>query len=288
MKNLSDRTLLLILIVLALLFGFNKAGNRLDQLSDQVKNLSQTVDSQNRQYSRMEELLAKQASIIDSYDIAYGAIDSSLLTYQVTLQVIPKESKKNTTAAYTIGDLKGDMKQNGAAFSAVLNVPINGEFHPLVTFSEAGESRSETLDAVISFAQNYLYKIKGDFSGEKTYHDKELRYKGSLILFYGVPQGSMPETSRVFATLNDQEILSQEIAVEPQKEIRIDFNKTFAVGYGDRFALFFEIKDSTGLIYRCPIDSTAIAADGKSRSENYLQSYEYMIFDRNGKEILSQ
>lgn len=291
MKNISEKTLLIILVALVAVFGISlndKVESRINNLSNQVGSLSATVSSQNQQinglYSQIEDLLKKQVSIIDNYDITYGAFNSDDMTYEVSLKVTPKESKESTTAAFTLGDLRSDMSRSGTSFSAIIKVPVAKEYNPTVTFYEDGKSRSETLNDLVSFQENFLYQIKCGFSGENTYRDRQLRYDGNIFVSFAPPNGSAAESGRLLAILNDKEIWTKEIPVDAQNENNIKLNETFPVDSGDKFTLFAEIRDKSGITYRYPVDSTAISPDGQSRSENYLPG-QCTVYDKNGKEI---
>jgi hypothetical protein len=291
MKNISEKTLLIIFIALVAVFGISlnsKVESRINNLSNQVGSLSANVSSQNQQinglYSQIEDLLKKQGSIIDSYDITYGTFNSDDMTYEVSLIVTPKESKESTTAAFNLGDLRSDMSRSGTSFSATIKVPVAKEVSPTVTFYEDGNIRSETLNDTVSFRENFIYQIKCGFSGGTTYRDRQLRYDGNIFISFAPPNGSVTESGRLLAILNDKEIWTKEIPVDAQNENNIKFNETFPVNSGDKFTLFAEIRDKSGITYRYPMDRTAVSPDGKSRSEDYLPG-QCTIYDKNGKEI---
>ncbi|MFA9381615.1 MAG: hypothetical protein ACERKO_11210 [Acetanaerobacterium sp.] len=291
MKNISEKALLIVLIVLVVVFGIylsDQSARRIDDVSNQVNNLSDTVNSQNQRisslYSQIENLLNRQASIIDSYNISYGAINNDDMTYEVSLTVTPKEFKENTTASFTLGDLGGDMSRTGTAFSALINVPVKAQYHPIVTFNEDGKSRSETLSDEISFQQNYVYQIKCTFTGSISYQDKQMHYDGNILAFYMPPEGFTPESERILAIVNNTEIFTKDISLESQTEKKIEFNETFPVNNGDTLALFIEVSDNSGLTYRFPVDSTFISPDGHSQSEHYIPD-QCIVYDKNGNEI---
>ncbi len=291
MKNISEKTLLVILIVLVSFFGIfqaDKAANRISQLSNQVNNLSSDVNRQSRQlsdlYTQIEDLLKKQGSILDSYEITYGAFDSGNMTYEVSIKATPKETWENTAADVALGGVRGEMSRSGTSFSGVVHVPLTEEASPTVTFYEGGKSRSETLDDIVSFRAHYLYQIKSGFSGEKSHRDGKLSYNGDIFLYFDSPEGFSLKSGRLFATLNDKEVFTKEISLDSPKENTFPFNEAFPINPGDRFALFVEIRDESGLTYRYPVDSAAVSSDGRALSEHYLPD-ECAVYDKNGKEI---
>jgi len=291
MNRITEKTLLLTLIALVVVFGIfinNKIGT-IQDLSHQIGDLSVTVNNQSQQisglYVQIDDLLKKQASIIDSYDIAYGLFDSDDMTYAVSIDVTPKEFQSDTTAVVTLGDLQRDMHFSGASFSAALRAPITEGGNPTVTFHEDGGNRSETLESVISFKDHYLHQIKCGFSGEKSYRGEQMHYDGYVFVASDLPGGSAVESGRIVAILNDQEIWEKAFTLAPQDENTIECDASFAVGPGDVFALYVDIRDGNGILYRYPLDSTAVSADGQSLSENFLPD-QCAIYDKHGEEII--
>lgn len=292
MKGISEKTLLIILIALVVVLGVyinHEIVNRTNSLSNQVSRLSADIDDQSQQnsslHAQIDTLLKEQASIIDSYSITYGAFNSGDMTYEVSFRVMPKESSADTTAIVSLGEVQIDMSRTDTSFSAVMDVPVGKDLNPTVTFYEDGNSRSETLADMVSFREHYVYEVKCGFSGEKSYRDQQIHYDGDMVIFSISPQGTAAESGRLLAEVNDEEIWTKEISINSEKESTVEFNESFPVGLGDAFALYLEIRGDTGMTYRYPVDSTCIAADGRSQSENYLPD-ECTVYDKDGNEIL--
>jgi len=286
MKNISEKMLLGILLVLGIAFGIMLSG-RFESLSNQINDLRAIASDQNRQtgnlYSQIEGLLKKNASIIDSYEITYGGINSENMTFDVRLSVSPKEFGDKTSASYSIGSTRGAMTREGNVFSAVIDLPISEEGRPSVIFSENGQNRSETIEYTVSFRQNYLYKLKCDYSGNKSYSGKKLGYSGNIVVAFDPSQGFAPKSGRLLATVDGAEVFSEDIPVTSQNINNIEFRQTFALDSGEIFALYAEVKDENGLTYRYVVDSTVVSPDGPI-SENFMRG-ECIILDKNGNEI---
>ncbi|KPU45776.1 hypothetical protein OXPF_10110 [Oxobacter pfennigii] len=291
MKNVSEKTMLAIIMALVLIFGLiisNKVDTSISNLSNKVQNLSNTVNNQNQQisnlYARIENLLESQTSIIDSYDIKYGAFNGDDLTYEVLFTVTPKEGGENIKATVSLDDVKSEMNRIGNSFAASVKVPVAKEYQPTITFLENNISRNETLKDTLSFRQNYLMQIKSGFSGEKSYNNGNLNYKGNVIIYFGLPTEMGVESGRFLALLNKKELWTKGFSFSNQKENDIEFNEIFAVNSGDEFILYIEVKDTNGITYRYPIDSIYVSPDGRKQSEHFAGN-ECIIIDKNGNEI---
>jgi hypothetical protein len=126
---------------------------RIDNLQDELRNtrnelgniISQQSGQINSIYSRIEDLLKKQASIISSYDYEFGAVDTASLTLPVTFQVIPREIKDDTRVALDVSGESITMSRNGTNFIATLPASIFSTLEVRVAIEDGGVTRTEDL-----------------------------------------------------------------------------------------------------------------------------------------------
>jgi hypothetical protein len=263
-----------------------------DQLEETNRQLSQVSAEQSRImgniYSNVDNLLKRQASIIDTYDYSLGEADRTNLAVPITVRVTPKETRTDTAATLYLSGESVVMERNGTTFEGTLPVEIFDTIEAKVVFSDEGVDRSEKLDIWENLRERVLPSLYAQFEGESGYHQTAGNTKGTYTrkgnLNLDIKQAVRSEFRGIRLIMElDGKVVSDR-SVENALGNRVMVDEKVSLSPGQTSAMYLVAEDTLGLIHRLTIDEVVIGEEGEPIFGEYWgMNGEAVIMDKDGK-----
>lgn len=177
-------SMLIVLQIVSLI----KISNLENQLEYAQINLSNQIDSVSRNvgniYENVDEMLNKQASIIESAHSEIGKFNVSDLTVPITFTVTPKVVSKSTVVSLDFEGEQFYMDKNGTTYIATISRNIFDEAMPKVIIDENGVLKTEQPETlgIRSIKDKILPEMYTRLRGESTYGSEVYHRKGTLSI----------------------------------------------------------------------------------------------------------
>ena len=320
MKKQLTTIVAVVALVIAVIAQF-----RISALQDEIRqlrndlnnNLSMMRSDHSAAISYMEELMAKEASILTDTQFSLGALNIADRTFMLSGSVTPKEHQPGVTEAFlTVNGKAYPMQLANGVYTIQLDLPLFEEARvDKVEFHEGDVIRTETLDKQWSPRYELLPQINGRLSGSGrgsaangvyTWHrEGEIRVsvegKGQTIdvrsvaileVLDGVEVGrtEIPLTS----TKSNR---NEEPAPEPVPESGFtvrgsetfyhEIDRDFNIPYGSTLELAVEVVDGNGLRYRTVLEHWSVNEKGENVDDDLmgLRDLFEKILDANGNAL---
>ena len=303
MKKQLTTIVAVVALVIAVIAQF-----RISALQDEIRqlrndlnnNLSMMRSDHSAAISYMEELMAKEASILTDTQFSLGALNIADRTFMLSGSVTPKEHQPGVTEAFlTVNGKAYPMQLANGVYTIQLDLPLFEEARvDKVEFHEGDVIRTETLDKQWSPRYELLPQINGRLSGSGrgsaangvyTWHrEGEIRVsvegKGQTIdvrsvaileVLDGVEVGrtEIPLTS----TKSNR---NEEPAPEPVPESGFtvrgsetfyhEIDRDFNIPYGSTLELVVEVVDGNGLRYRTVLEHWSVNEKGENVDDDLM------------------
>ena len=303
MKKQLTTIVAVVALVIAVIAQF-----RISALQDEIRqlrndlnnNLSMMRSDHSAAISYMEELMAKEASILTDTQFSLGALNIADRTFMLSGSVTPKEHQPGVTEAFlTVNGKTYPMQLANGVYTIQLDLPLFEEARvDKVEFHEGDVIRTETLDKQWSPRYELLPQINGRLSGSGrgsaangvyTWHrEGEIRVsvegKGQTIdvrsvaileVLDGVEVGrtEIPLTS----TKSNR---NEEPAPEPVPESGFtvrgsetfyhEIDRDFNIPYGSTLELVVEVVDGNGLRYRTVLEHWSVNEKGENVDDDLM------------------
>ena len=303
MKKQLTTIVAVVALVIAVIAQF-----RISALQDEIRqlrndlnnNLSMMRSDHSAAISYMEELMAKEVSILTDTQFSLGALNIADRTFMLSGSVTPKEHQPGVTEAFlTVNGKAYPMQLANGVYTIQLDLPLFEEARvDKVEFHEGDVIRTETLDKQWSPRYELLPQINGRLSGSGrgsaangvyTWHrEGEIRVsvegKGQTIdvrsvvileVLDGVEVGrtEIPLTS----TKSNR---NEEPAPEPVPESGFtvrgsetfyhEIDRDFNIPYGSTLELAVEVVDGNGLRYRTVLEHWSVNEKGENVDDDLM------------------
>ena len=303
MKKQLTTIVAVVALVIAVIAQF-----RISALQDEIRqlrndlnnNLSMMRSDHSAAISYMEELMAKEASILTDTQFSLGALNIADRTFMLSGSVTPKEHQSGVTEAFlTVNGKAYPMQLANGVYTIQLDLPLFEEARvDKVEFHEGDVIRTETLNEQWSPRYELLPQINGRLSGSGrgsaangvyTWHrEGEIRVsvegKGQVIdvrsvsileVLDGVEVGrtEIPLTS----TKSNR---NEEPAPEPVPESGFtvrgsetfyhEIDRDFNIPYGSTLELVVEVVDGNGLRYRTVLEHWSVNEKGENVDDDLM------------------
>jgi len=303
MKKQLTTIVAVVALVIAVIAQF-----RISALQDEIRqlrndlnnNLSMMRSDHSAAISYMEELMAKEASILTDTQFSLGALNIADRTFMLSGSVTPKEHQPGVTEAFlTVNGKAYPMQLANRVYTIQLDLPLFEEARvDKVEFHEGDVIRTETLNEQWSPRYELLPQINGRLSGSGrgsaangvyTWHrEGEIRVsvegKGQTIdvrsvaileVLDGVEVGrtEIPLTS----TKSNR---NEEPAPEPVPESGFtvrgsetfyhEIDRDFNIPYGSTLELVVEVVDGNGLRYRTVLEHWSVNEKGENVDDDLM------------------
>ncbi len=229
--------------------------NKLNQLNNRIGNLQHThMDIINRIdgiYSNIHSMLKKEASIIDSYNIELGNLNTDDYTVPIKVTISPKEYTDDLTASLHINDDSTEMNKNGTTFSATANAYIfDDEVQVSIGLKHGDIIKSETIEKLYNLKSKYILGIYGHFDGESTSRPTGYSYKGNIEFDFEDSKGNSPVEISIVEELNGNIVREEPVKVSNNLSVSIPVDREIKLKQKDKFLAYANVKDRYGLIYK--------------------------------------
>ena len=303
MKKQLTTIVAVVALVIAVIAQF-----RISALQDEIRqlrndlnnNLSMMRSDHSAAISYMEELMAKEASILTDTQFSLGALNIADRTFMLSGSVTPKEHQPGVTEAFlTVNGKAYPMQLANGVYTIQLDLPLFEEARvDKVEFHEGDVIRTETLNEQWSPRYELLPQINGRLSGSGrgsaangvyTWHrEGEIRVsvegKGQTIdvrsvaileVLDGVEVGrtEIPLTS---TKSNRNEEPAPETVPESGFTVRgsetfyHEIDRDFNIPYGSTLELVVEVVDGNGLRYRTVLEHWSVNEKGENVDDDLM------------------
>ena len=284
------RTGLIIVLIIALilmLFRISDLKTKLSNIESTLNNMQQQLYAELRD---VKEAVEKQGSLIESYSIDFGKLDTSSHTAEITFTVMPKEAKADSMLTITAGKQFVILQRNASgSYTGKLRTDIfadiDGSSEPRLTMTTDGVIKTEVFGKyeLTELWYRYLPGIIPSFNSEGKYDGKAWSIKGDLRL-------ELFSKNDVSRFVKDSIRLCTEVGgkIIEEKDISSELNGhgiyyapldiSVNAGEDESFRLIVTAKDSNGYTH----EYTLFDRDYGSW-DSY--SYNMRIFDATGKQI---
>ena len=303
MKKQLTTIVAVVALVIAVIAQF-----RISALQDEIRqlrndlnnNLSMMRSDHSAAISYMEELMAKEASILTDTQISLGTLNIADRTFMLSGSVTPKEHQPGVTEAFlTVNGKAYPMQLANGVYTIQLDLPLFEEARvDKVEFHEGDVIRTETLDKQWSPRYELLPQINGRLSGSGrgsaangvyTWHrEGEIRVsvegKGQTIdvrsvAILEVLDGVEVDRTEIPLT-STKSNRNEEPAPEPVSESGFtvrgsetfyhEIDRDFNIPYGSTLELAVEVVDGNGLRYRTVLEHWSVNEKGENVDDDLM------------------
>ena len=303
MKKQLTTIVAVVALVIAVIAQF-----RISALQDEIRqlrndlnnNLSMMRSDHSAAISYMEELMAKEASILTDTQFSLGALNIADRTFMLSGSVTPKEHQLGVTEAFlTVNGKAYPMQLANGVYAIQLDLPLFEEARvDKVEFHEGDVIRTETLDKQWSPRYELLPQINGRLSGSGrgsaangvyTWHrEGEIRVsvegKGQTIdvrsvAILEVLDGVEVDRTEIPLT-STKSNRNEEPAPEPVPESGFtvrgsetfyhEIDRDFNIPYGSTLELVVEVVDGNGLRYRTVLEHWSVNEKGENVDDDLM------------------
>lgn len=260
----SHAVILYIFIALLVIFNITTL-NKLSRLETNIINRFQRLENAQQNLSReintikpnIDTMFKRQASILDSYDISYGKLNSKKLTVPVTITITPKQYFETSLASLLVNDNEVAMTKKGANFYVTADINIFDNINLKVSLKQDTLIKTETIKENISLHSKYLLEIFGRFEGESSTRfikDDEgnmvnnYTYNGDIFLdIKGAIENTQVKVD-IIEEINGEITYQESYDAKDAKEIPV--NRNINILPDDKLILYAVVKDNYGLNYK--------------------------------------
>ena len=303
MKKQLTTIVAVVALVIAVIAQF-----RISALQDEIRqlrndlnnNLSMMRSDHSAAISYMEELMAKEVSILTDTQFSLGALNIADRTFMLSGSVTPKEHQPGVTEAFlTVNGKAYPMQLANGVYTIQLDLPLFEEARvDKVEFHEGDVIRTETLDKQWSPRYELLPQINGRLSGSGrgsaangvyTWHrEGEIRVsvegKGQTIdvrsvAILEVLDGVEVDRTEIPLT-STKSNRNEEPAPEPVPESGFtvrgsetfyhEIDRDFNIPYGSTLELAVEVVDGNGLRYRTVLEHWSVNEKGENVDDDLM------------------
>lgn len=303
MKKRLTTIVTVVALVIAIIaqFRISALQNEIRQLrNDLNNNLSMMRSDHSAAISYMEELMAKEASILTDTQFSLGAVNIADRTFMLSGSVTPKEHQPGVTEAFlTVNGKQYPMELVNGTYTVQLDLPLFEQVKvEKVEFYEGDVVRAETVDRQWSPRYELLPSVSGRLGGSGhgsaangvyTWHrEGEIRIsvegKGQTIDVQSVSLIEVLDGSEVARTeiplTSTKSNRNEEPAPEPVPESGFtvrgsetfyhEIDRDFNIPYGSTLELVVEVVDGNGLRYRTVLEHWSVNEKGENVDDDLM------------------
>jgi len=288
---------LYVIIGALVLFNIFIIGNIKRETDYNIQRINMEQDRIRREigdiYSNVDEMLKKQASVIDSYEVAFGEdLNTESFTVPVSISVTPKENTQKLTAELLINDERYPMSKNGAAFSASINAHIFEPFKIIVVLNDDGTEKVETLDEYNDLQYKYILDFYAGFSGSSSYGSGKYKYDGDIMLDF-IPDDNSLGKVKILRYINGELDDEQEVDMQDKDSANHSVKSVkdeAELSANDRIEIYVSVQDKYGFNYKYIVLADEIDSEGKlvTMRPEWTNGSLAEITDKNGKVVFEE
>ena len=260
------------------------------QIYNEQSNLRNEISSI---YSSVDEKLKKQASILDSYDAAFGdELNEDDLTVPVNISVTPKENSESITASLLINNTRYKMLKNGTTFTASINAYVFDPFEIKVVLENNSIEKVETIEEYTDLQYKYMLDVSAHFSGSVKYGSGKYQYNGDLLINTFGNKNNRPEKISFLRYINgkliEENLLYLFSDTSQFDDLTLPLNGDIELSADEKIEMYIIVQDKYGLNYKYSVMADEIDSNGKrvSSRPEWTNGSMVEIKDKNGKILL--
>ena len=276
----------LILLQAISLFRIGSLQSQITDLNNQISGVQTSQSSlANSIYTNVENLMKKQASIIDAYDFSVGDVDKADYSVPVTFFVTPKVSSADTIARLILSGEDISMERTGTTYKATGSISIFDILSATVILSDNGVDRTEKLGEFGILMDKFIPSYFLTFDGYSGYTKKKGEAAGTYerrgtITLELHNSGNSAFREAIFTTEIDGVIVSEDPLIDRQA---FQVDKKFDLSAGQTLVMYIKAVDSLGLVHKKIANRISIDSEGDPDDDEYGNWYnKETILDENG------
>lgn len=279
MKKYSNYIIIALIIIN--IFSLLKINNLENSMDNYFQQIASSINRNNNEisniYSNIDSVLAKQSSILDSYNIEFGdSLNKDSLTVPVKFTVVPKEYSEGLTVNIQLSDEGFILNKNGTTFETTIDVDIFETFQPKVVISQNGIQKTESIDEYYDLYNKYLLQLEGYYNGSTRYSDGKHIYKGGNIeLRITNTNDNVPEKVSIIYDINGKTL----------KEEEVDISRFSNERYATNFI-------TTDIIDEVELKANEVLTVYANILDSYGIDYKYVVLrdevDKNGEPVFGR
>ncbi len=284
MDGKKSKFLVIIAIILAVgmaasLVMINNLSQKIENLETQLMNQADRINSVDGSigsiYSRVDEKLTQQASILSSVESNFGELDSKRLTVPLTVTVVPKKVTGDAKFFLGLGEKEYAFSKSSATdYSVKLDVDLFNTQSVYFIQKENGETKTEQLDlGAADLRYSYLPSIDyADANFSEIHKDGFINFRGDINISCNSPMnmsGVKFESFLLYAEVNGNKVWEQDITsyIVSDGTAHIPFARSFEMdAQKDKLIIYVSAVDSAGLVHRYAAFETVPGLDSETTS----------------------
>ena len=302
-KNFKNVILIINTVLLVVcLFQIAELRSELQNMRNNTSHqLSSITGALNNSYSYIEEILAKEASIVSKAEWEFGEMNVKAGTIELNLYVIPKEYQQDVTEAYFLfGEEEVAAEFVDGKYEAAVNVPLFEEVSiPAVLFKENGIIRAEGLDWVFNPHQEFLPSVYAGMPGTISYgkttdHKAKWAFSGDVEInvYAKYIEEFEVATAEIIRLVDGKELGRLDITMDGMTShdtFSYNWNVDYEIPFGSEQEIFVDVTLRSGLVYRSKVSHCKIDSQGNpTKDEGTLEWMEARIYDTEGNLLYSE
>lgn len=260
------------------------------QLGSVIQSQLYNMDSElNSLTYNFEQKLEEQASLLESYEIKFGVMDSKTLKVPAHVTVTPKRLETGTVAKLIINGQETEMAP-GADYTleGTVAVSIFEVLRPAIVFEHEGTREIQKLMIYQPIRFDYLPNMGASFNGQinKTSGANQWRIRGDVYIALDPNKYKTEiESVKLLAQLDGVTVKTYE--TELSTDITIPINEEVTLEADQTYTLLAVMKDIYGLTHSYYVDGFLLNPSGEF-GEAHGGYGRLVIVDSDGKEIFSE
>lgn len=237
----------------------------------------------NNIFSKVDAKIKNQGSILESYNVTFGQLNSSNLTVPIIISITPKEYTKTLKAGVVFNNKTIPMQSDGMSFKSTIDVQVFENALFKVVLEDNGIQKIETLEEYTDLKEKYLLSLYVGFSGSSGYRtDKNLHeFEGQINIDFNHSEDNGPIKITLVKEFNGNVIGKQE--VEPSRQVTIPIRDKVTINKGDKFIIYALVEDFYNLSYKYIISTYEIDSNGNPTEVPLYMDRLVEIKDKYGK-----
>ncbi|MBP1920205.1 hypothetical protein [Youngiibacter multivorans] len=278
---------LLILLQAISLFRIGSLQSQITDLNNQISGVQTSQSSlANSIYTNVENLMKKQASIIDTYDFTFGDVDKTNYAVPVTFIVTPKVSSADTMAKLVLPNETVTMERTGTTYKATSTVSIFEALSATVILSDNGVDKTEKLGEFGLLMEKFIPSYFVTFDGYSGYNKKNgeaagtYERKGNITLDLHNSGDALFKKASLITEIDGVAVSEHPLA--DRQVFKVD--EKFDLSAGQTIVMYVRAIDSLGLVHKRITNEFSIDSEGNPYDEeNWNWNNKETILDENGK-----
>ncbi|QIB69693.1 hypothetical protein Ami103574_10325 [Aminipila butyrica] len=244
---------------------------KISSLQQQVDNARAEISTQddntrseiNEIYANVDEMLKKEASLIETASIKVGDLDTENFTAPITFAITPKEVSANTAVSLEIDGQLNPMTRNGTTFSTTVSRGIFGKVSPMIVIDESGVKKTTQDDRIVveSMKDLILPILSPQFIGETSYSRDTYQCKKTLYADVKNAESGIAFTDMRFVIKVDKKVISNEVIPSDAFSGGWQVDKSIQLKKGQTCIMMVIATDSIGLEHRYTVEYWRAGAD---------------------------